>query len=253
VDPHNNPATHLPHRTFLVVVHDVAPLFLGALRTITRELRRLVNGAIAGAVVPHWHGAAFPDWRPRFAEYVRASFGEVLLHGHTHHAPQSNGLVGLLTDGADEFGALTPVEASQRLRLGRALLVENLGVPVRGFVAPAWQPGPVSPSVLRDCALDYRLGFWGLWPVHSAALPLAVWSWDCGRAAAAGLAGEALGRARLSLRPAAIPCVVLHPRDVARGYLVRALRLIERFLGAGWRPVLPATCLPGGRLALGAR
>jgi hypothetical protein len=251
VDPHNNPAMHPPHRTFLVVVHDVAPPFFDALRTITRELCSVIDGAIAGAVVPHWHGAARLRRPSRFVDYVRSSFDEVLLHGYTHYAPRSSSIVGLLTAGADEFGALTPVEAASRLRRGHALLVERLGLPVRGFVAPAWQPGPVSSSLLRDCGLDYRLGFWGLWPSYGVALPLAVWSWDCGRIAAAGLAGEALGHVRLSLRPDVTPCVVLHPRDVARGYLARALRLIERFLGSGWRPVLPAACLPGRRIAQG--
>src|SRR5688572_24280932 len=103
-------AMHLPLRTFLVVVHDVAPPFEGALRTITRELRPLVSGAVAGAVVPQWHGSGRAGWRSPFVDYVRSSFGEVLLHGLTHHALRPSGVVGLLTACADEFGALTPME-----------------------------------------------------------------------------------------------------------------------------------------------
>jgi hypothetical protein len=117
-------------------------------------------------------------------------------------------------------------------------------MPIRGFVAPAWQPGPVTPALLNSCGLDYALGFWSL-DCAGTRLPLAVWSWDCGNIAALGLAGEALGWLRRALRPDAVPCVVLHPRDVTRGYLARALNLIRRLQTAGLRPVLPATFLSG--------
>lgn len=236
---------HHAHRSFLVIVHDVAPPFLAPLRTIGRELARLVGRAVAGAVVPHWHGAQPSAQCAALVEYARATFGEVLLHGYSHRSARPRGPVALLTDGADELSALAPGAAVARLRAGRARLSGAFGTPISGLVAPAWQPGPVTPALLAACGLDYLLGFWRLAAAGAPDRPLAVWSWDCGRVAALGLAGEALGAARRALRPAAIPCVVLHPRDVARGYLARALRLIEGLREAGWRPALPAACLPG--------
>lgn len=234
-------------RVYLVIVHDVAPPFVESLRTITRALDPLVGRQVAGAVVPCWHGWAHIDADATFRAYIQATFGEVLLHGFTHRAPTPRGAVAALTDGADEFGGLTAAAAGDRLRCGYTVLNAHIGLPIRGFVPPAWRPGPVTPALLMACGLEYALGLWRFRDTRQGGLPLAVSSWDCGRIAALGLAGEALGILRRAITPAALPCIVLHPCDVARGYLPRALRQIQRLRAAGYRAALPA------ELALRAR
>jgi hypothetical protein len=230
-------------RAFLVVVHDIAPHFLRPLVTIGRELRHVVGGAVAGAVVPHWHGDERSDQHAPLVAYLQETVGEVLLHGYSHNALHQQGLVSLLTDGANELSGSTCAEARHRLRCGRALLEASLGISICGFVPPAWQPGPVTPELLADCGLEYMLGFWQVTLARGWRHALAVWSWDCGRSAGLGLLGERLGWLRLRGQPNAVPCVVVHPRDVTRGYLVRALHVIDQLLAAGWRPMLPSAYL----------
>ncbi|MFT5686552.1 MAG: hypothetical protein ACI8RZ_007508 [Myxococcota bacterium] len=55
---------------------------------------------------------------------------------------------------------------------------------------------------------------------------LATFSWDVGPIRAVSRLGEGLG-GLLALRPDSVPCVALHPADVTRGLLPRALRRID--------------------------
>jgi predicted deacetylase len=222
-----------------VLVHDVAPQRAASIAVLLDALRPLVGRALAGAVVPRWGGMPLPAGAAVWDRLAQDAFGELLLHGLTHTRLGGCSPVALLTGGANELSGLTPAQAVDRLRQGQADMAARFGATARGFVAPAWQPGPVTPRLLPFCGLVYSVGLRSLRVPGLPILPLAVWSWDCGRVAALGLLGEALGRARQAARGDAVPCVVLHPADVQRGFLPRALRTIERLLGAGRRPVLP--------------
>jgi hypothetical protein len=66
---------------------------------------------------------------------------------------------------------------------------------------------------------------------------LSTWSWDWGIVSHLGLVGECFGNGAFRLRPAALPCVVIHPIDVDRGYLPRIVRIIDGLRRQGRRPV----------------
>jgi hypothetical protein len=234
---------HHTARQFLIIVHDVAPPFLGLLQQISTQLRSLVGNAVAGAVVPCWHGTPLSSSDEPFICHVKEAYGELLLHGYTHYSAHAQGPVAYLTEQANEFTSLTPISATRRIQAGQSDMKHYLGVPVHGFVPPAWQFGPITPALLKTCGLTYQLGFYSLQAAGCITQPLAVWSWDCGRFRALGLAGDALGTLHHVLFPNAMPCIVLHPRDVERGFLEHALSIIRRLLAAGWQPILPGNIL----------
>jgi predicted deacetylase len=207
---------------FCVVVHDVAPVFWA-------ELERIVD-ALAGAgcvpsaaVVPCWHGAPLDAG---FAAFVRARFGEVLLHGYTHRARAGLDPLAWLTRGGNEFSRRDARDAAARLAAGQAALAAAFGAPAAGFVPPAWQSGALSRASLAAAGLSFYAGFFRLERADGRVLPLATLSWDAGRVAALGLAGEWAGRVRAACDRRAVVCVVLHPADVGRGFLPGALRRI---------------------------
>lgn len=232
------PTPILIRSSFLVIVHDVAPPFIGTLCHIVMQLRALVGSAVAGAVVPCWHGAPIAE-DTLTVDHARTSYGELLLHGYTHHASSAHGPIGLLTGGANEFSALPPDAATSRVRQGQAALVRCFGRPAGGFVPPAWQAGSLTSARLAESGIAYQLGLRELRTATGGRQPLAVWSWDCGRVAALGLAGECVGALQRAIWRGATPCVVLHPADMARGFVGRALDLVQRLLAEGLRPVLP--------------
>lgn len=222
---------------FLVVVHDVTTEFFAPVAQMLHALRPLVGRAVAAAVVPHWHGQ--PGINAELAALVREHCGEVLLHGCTHQTACWWHPLAVLTGQANEFSRLALPAALARLQIGRALLRRWFAAPVAGFVPPAWQSGPLNLPALARCGLHYGLYFSCCAATSGARWPLATWSWDTGRLAWPGLVGEWLGTARALLLPRAVPCVVLHPADVARGYLERALERVRMLLAAGRRPLLP--------------
>ena len=87
---------------FLVVVHDVAPVFGVQLRTIVRTLEPLVGNRFSAAVVPRWHGGPSGAADDPYGGLL-GCFGERLLHGWTHQRERRNGLISWLTGQADEF------------------------------------------------------------------------------------------------------------------------------------------------------
>ena len=131
-----------------------------------------------------------------------------------------------------------PARAERRVARGVRLLQDLFGVAPLGFVAPTWRRGALTLPALERHGLAYLMGLAALERPGRPAVPLATWSWDLGRFAAAGWLGELTG-GTLTLRRRAVPCVVIHPADVARGYLPRALRRIEGLLAQGYHPALP--------------
>jgi hypothetical protein len=225
--------------TFVVVVHDVTPVFAREIDRIVDGLSRRVGRSLGAAIVPNWHGReAGPGDVRQFQEW-RSRVGELLLHGWTHFRTQTPGLISALTDRADEFGGLSPQASTERLVAAQSVVQSLLGETLCGFVPPAWQfTGP--PVALRSAGVDYVLGFQRLRGTAGGDLPLATWSWDWGGFPGSSTPGAWLGTAVRLVRPSSIPVVVLHPMDVRRGCLPLAMRRIEGLLDEGLEPVLPS-------------
>ena len=228
---------------FAVVVHDVAPAFLPQLARIAEALAPRVGRQLSGAVVPCWHGRPIMGPGGGFERFVAGSFGEVLQHGYTHRQDRP-GVLSLFTGRSDELVGLPREEVRRRLGLGRELLRRALGVAPAGFVPPAWQVGRATAEELAGYGFRYLATFGALRAAGGPTIPLATWSWDWGVLGPLGRVGQRFGDVYSRLRPATLPCVVVHPADVDRGYLPRVLEVVDRLLGRGRTPGLLSEFLP---------
>jgi predicted deacetylase len=230
-------------RRFAVVIHDVAPAFLPQLATIAEALTPRVGRQLAGAVVPCWHGRPIEESGGGFGPFVTATFGEVLQHGYTHRQDRP-GVLSLFTGRSDELVGLPREEVRRRLGLGRELLRRTLEVAPAGFVPPAWQVGRATAKELGVCGFRYLATFGAIRSASGPTIPLATWSWDWGVLGPLGRVGQRFGDVYWRLRPATLPCVVVHPSDVNRGYLPRVLDVVDRLLRQGRTPGLLSEFLP---------
>jgi predicted deacetylase len=230
-------------RRFAVVVHDVAPAFLPQLARIIEALAPRVGRAVAGAVVPCWHGRPIDRSRGGFQRFVARAFGEVLQHGYTHRQDRP-GVLSLFTGRSDELVGLPRDEVRRRLERGRELLRRVLGVAPTGFVPPAWQSGRLTTRELGACGFRYLATFGAIRAASGTTIPLSTWSWDWGVLGPLGRVGQRFGDVSWRIRPATLPCVVVHPADVDRGYLPRVLGVVDRLLGLGRTPSLLSELVP---------
>jgi predicted deacetylase len=230
-------------RRFAVVVHDVAPAFLPELARIAEALRPRVGREVAGAVVPCWHGRPIDGSGSRFARFVARTFGEVLQHGYTHRQDRP-GVLSLFTGRSDELVGISGQQVRNRLGLGRELLRRALGVAPAGFVPPAWQVGRMTTQELSGCGFRYVTTFGAIRGANGPTIPLSTWCWDWGVLGLLGRVGQRFGDMSWRIRPATLPCVVVHPADVDRGYLPRAVGVVDRLLALGRTPGLFSEFLP---------
>ena len=90
--------------------------------------------------------------------------------------------------------------------------------------------------------LEHVLGFFSLDSSDGRRVPLATWTWDCGRWGWLGHVGHWVGR--LSHATArGVPTLAIHPRDVERGFWPRIVRLVRELLAAGYEPSTPVGLL----------
>jgi peptidoglycan/xylan/chitin deacetylase (PgdA/CDA1 family) len=232
-------------RAFLVSIHDATPAYARETRAMIRDLAPLLGRQFSCAVVPDWHGAWPLAAHPAYCAFVREAAGELLIHGHTHRRLRGGGAVTLLTGASDELNGLDRSGTQRAIARGQHAFAEAFGQPARGFVAPAWQRGLVRPGGVDSPGVAYLLGFFTLAAGDGRAVPLATWTWDCGRWGWLGHVGHGLGRAMQALGRG-VPTLALHPRDPGRGYWPTILRLIRRLLTDSYRPTTAAALL-GGR------
>lgn len=221
-----------------MVIHDVTPQFMGEISSILGGIYPLVGNQVAAGVVPRWHHEERREDGGAYRAMIGERFGEVLLHGCTHTQERASGLISALTGKANEFGGISITDAIARVLEGQEMLTDLLGAPARGFIPPAWDRGPLTARLLEACGLDYYVGMMGIERAWGTSLPLSTWSWDSGAIAQLGNIGDLFGHLAFALRPQSVPCVTFHPADVERGFLARGVRLIERLLEKGRRPVL---------------
>jgi peptidoglycan/xylan/chitin deacetylase (PgdA/CDA1 family) len=232
---------------FVVCVHDAWPANVVEIEIILDALRPLVGKTISLAATPLPFDQPWPkEESGQLIRLMRECSAEVLLHGLTHRRAWSLDPLSALIGRHDEFAALDPHKALERLRQGRLLLRRHTDLPVRGLLPPAWRAGRI-PGILGAAGLDFIVGMRAVRGMNGAMVPLATWSWDAGPSASLGYVLEHWG-AILSWRKAAVPCVALHPADVRRNFLWRAMRLLRGLRATGRRPTtfgqLLAECSP---------
>ena len=232
-------------RPFLVCIHDATPAYARETRAMIRDLAPLVGRRLSFAVVPDWHGAwPLPAHRD-YCGLVHEASQELLLHGYFHRRRRGWGPATWLTEGCDEMNGLDREATRQTLERGQRVLTEVFGEPARGFLAPGWQPGHVDRANARSLGLEHVLGFFSLDSSAGGRVPLATWTWDCGRWGWLGHVGHGVGRLRHAL-DAGVPTLAIHPRDLERGFWPAILRLTEELLATGYEPSTAAELLAAG-------
>jgi predicted deacetylase len=228
--------------SFIVCVHDAWPAHARQIADIFEVLKPRVGRAVSVAVVPLPAGrpwAQFPADAASLVEQIHDRSDEILLHGLTHRRPASASPASWIIGGNDEFAALPRDQALRRLRQGAALLRDLFGVPVRGVLPPAWRAGTI-PAALGDAGLRFIVGMASVRtasPISGGrGVRLATWSWDAGPVATPGAFLDAWGSVLSWCNRTAVPCVALHPADVTRRLLPRALRRIDHLIALGRRP-----------------
>jgi peptidoglycan/xylan/chitin deacetylase (PgdA/CDA1 family) len=229
-------------RPFLVCIHDATPAYARETRAMIRDLAPLVGRRLSFGVVPDWHGewplAAHPD----YCRLVQEASEELLLHGYFHRRQRGSGLITWLTAGSDEMNGLDPEETRRTLERGQRVFTEVFGEPAPGFLAPGWQPGYVRPGNGDLLGLQHVLGFFSLTSSAGRSVPLATWTWDCGRWGGLGHLGHGIGWLLQSLE-GRVPTLAIHPRDLERGFWPKTLRLTRELLERGYEPSTPSDLL----------
>ena len=111
--------------------------------------------------------------------------------------------------------------------------------------ASSHRPGSWDTCVRRTAnalGLEHVLGFFSLESRAGRKVPLATWTWDCGRWGWLGHIGHGIGWLLQSL-DRGVPTLAIHPRDLERGFWPKILRLTEELLESGYEPSTPAGLL----------
>lgn len=206
------------------------------------DLAPLVGRRLAAGVVPDWHGAWPLAAHADYCRLVGDATDEILLHGYSHRRERGFGPVSLLAGRCDEMNGLDAQETSHLLERGQRALEQAFGRRARGFLAPGWQRGRVRPRRGRGPGLDYSMGFFSLATPRGRSIPLATWTWDCGRLRSLGHVGHTVGRL-LHARGGRVPVLAIHPADLQRGFWPGILRLVEELLATGHFPTTPSRLL----------
>ena len=228
----------------LVAIHDFSPVFLRELNAIIDRLYPLIGRQVSAAVVPCWRGSSQGNTSDEYRRLLDV-VEERLLHGWTHQSQFPYHPVSLLTGQADEMRGLDRQTILQRIEAGQAVFAELTNQPALKFVPPAWQL-PICSMDLASLRFVVRYG-----TIESCQKPgrvrqLATWSWDWGRLGWLSRGGEILPQIQKLCRPAAIPCVVIHPVDLRRGYLPHAEQLIRKLLDRGYFPTTATQLMSEG-------
>jgi hypothetical protein len=133
------------------------------------------------------------------------------------------------------MGGLDPDETRYTLERGQRVFTDVFGAPARGFVPPAWQRGHVHVGSGNAAGLEQLLGFFSLESSSGRRIPLATWTWHCGRWGWLGHVGHAIGWL-LQRADRGVPTLAIHPLDLERAFWPKILRLLRELLEAGYEP-----------------
>lgn len=232
--------------TALVVsIHDVAP---ATFERSVRILKILESRSIRASmlVIPgYWqdHGPVKNDDFARWLREAECRGHELVQHG-THHVSFRNrrGLrarIGrLIGRGCEEFWDITPEEAYERARQGRALL-ESIGVRPRGFISPAWLPSRGTLGALRSLGFEYSTSHTRVIDlVSSCSLRAVALSQRPGSTSTVVAALLVRFVGLMAVRSNKIVRVAIHPKDLdSNSAIWSSLATIDAARRAGMRSV----------------
>jgi hypothetical protein len=173
---------------------------------------------------------------------IQEAAEELLLHGYFHQRQRGWGPTTFLAERSDEMNGLDVDETQHVLERGQSLFAEVFGEPARGFLAPGWQRGHVSRRCVNTSGLEHVLGFFSLESTNGRRVPLATWTWDCGRWGWLGHIGQGVGWLQQSISRG-VPTLAIHPRDLQRGFWPTILRLTRELIDRGFAPSTAADLL----------
>jgi hypothetical protein len=233
-------------RHFLVCIHDATPAYARETRVMIRDLAPFIGRRLCFGVVPNWHGRWSLAAHPDYCRVVRESSEDLLLHGYFHQRQRGWGPATWLAENSDEMNGLDREETRRTLERGQQVFSDVFGEPARTFLAPAWQPGHVRLAEGNTLELEHLLGFFSLESRTGREVPLATWTWDCGRWGWLGHVGHGIGWLSHSM-DRGVPTLAIHPRDLERGFWPRIVRLIQELIDTGYEPSTPTALLQSVR------
>ncbi|WP_028695233.1 DUF2334 domain-containing protein [Pseudomonas cremoricolorata] len=150
-------------RSVMLVLHDVAPETWPDYQPFVEAVDALGEVPMTWLVVPDFHHRNALQHAPAFCRLLQrrlAQGDELALHGFYHaddgpppRTPRELFMRRIYTH-EGEFYALDQAAAMQRLRDGLAVF-DAQGLPVKGFVAPAWLMSEGTRQALRQLPLAY--------------------------------------------------------------------------------------------------
>jgi len=222
-------------RLLLVSIHDVSPRFETPVEYLVERLSELLSGQrFAMLVVPdHWGEAPVAEagaFRTKLRQWAEAGI-EMFLHGYFHrddgvHKTLLSGLKARhLTAGEGEFLGLDKAEALRRMQKGRSIVEDAIGMPVAGFIAPAWLYGTGARLALAETDFAMAEDHMRVWrPADGCILakgPVVTWASRTPIRIASSLAFAAVARPLLA--PLSVLRVAAHPGDVAVPALLESM------------------------------
>jgi len=243
-------------RLLLASIHDVSPRFDGEIDRLAALLHPHVGERLAMLVVPNHWGEAPLVPGSAFATRLRswADRGiEMFLHGYFHrddgrHVGGTDRLKArFMTANEGEFMALSRAEAGKRIADGRKLVEDVIGMPVAGFIAPAWLYGAGALEAVSEAGFALAEDHFRVWSPASgeqlARGPVITWASRTRLRLASSLAAAGTLR-RIS------PDVLrigVHPPDARHPVLVRSIDKTFAIAARKRRPGRYADLLAGRR------
>ncbi|MES2354872.1 MAG: polysaccharide deacetylase family protein [Pseudomonadota bacterium] len=235
-----------------VSIHDVAPTTWVECSRLLSFLDSFENIRSTLLVVPDYHRHGRIDSHPQFLNALEnrlARGDEIALHGYYHlddSPPPRNPIDWvqrrMFTQSEGEFAAISNDDALKRLQWG-VNLMEYLGWPLKGFIAPAWLIGKSAEQALKTFDFAYTTTLNGIY-----RLPDWQFTWSPALTYSVGsplrrTMSLSLNQTRLALfRNAPLLRLCLHPVDfhfddvmVQWGnFIERALETHIPITKAGW-------------------
>jgi predicted deacetylase len=236
-------------KRLILSIHDVSPAHEDRIDRLIALLERRAGPArYAMLVVPDFHGGwplpRFPAFQRRLRGWAEAGV-EMFLHGWSHrddtvHAgAKDRWKATMMTAGEGEFLGLGEAEARRRLRDGCALLEDVVGVPLAGFVAPAWHYGAGAMAAIAAEGFALAEDHMKVWrPADGAVLargPVITYASRTPMRLASSLVVSRA--ATLALGPMRDLRLAVHPADADSPPLIAE---IDRALGVHLRRRVPA-------------